>query len=455
MSRKVFAVIVTVFCFSVVVQQAEANHKLGSIYLSPVLGHWMEYQTPNLLDDGPLWGARFGFDLCSYFGLEGFAMQGPTDVSPSDEPGRFKLGAAYGIYGIGARLNLHSGSFVPYLSLATGKAQVKFDALISNINGAPVSVEKKEERDVLLFGAGFEYFFHRNVGIRFDVADHYLDRDFIDGDWRGDRKTHNWEFGVGLTFLGGGKERRKAPADTDRDGVPDEDDQCPDTPAGVKVYSNGCPVDTDRDGVPDHLDRCPDTPSGTAVDANGCPLPEKKVEVKKEPVDSDRDGVPDDSDAEPNTPAGARVDSKGKAIDSDSDGVPDGIDRCDNTPSGLPVDETGCPRYTPEQFELQVFFEIARSAVPSKFFAGLDRIAALIKKTGARVHITGFTDQAGSEDSNRKLSDRRARAVGDYLVSRGVPATQLEVTASGKYPVRPDERPDRSRQRCVVLELIR
>ena len=426
MSQKVFAGIITVFCFFAVVQQAEANHKLGSIYLSPVLGHWMEYQTPNLLDDGPLWGARFGFDLCPYFALEGFAMQGPSEVSPSDEPGRFRLGATYGIYGVGARLNLHSGPFVPYLSLAAGKVNAKFDALIGNINGVPVSVEKKEERDVALFGAGFEYFFHRNVGIRFDVADHYLDRDFIDSDWRGDRKTHNWEFGVGLSFLGGGRGKKKAPADAD------------------------------RDGVPDHLDRCPDTPAGTAVDAKGCPLPEKKEEeVTKKPVDSDRDGVPDDSDAEPATPAGARVDRSGRAVDSDSDGVPDGIDRCDNTPSGLPVDETGCPRYTPEQFELQVFFDIAGSAVPSKFFAGLDRIAELMKKTGARVHITGYTDQVGPEDYNKKLSDRRARAVRDYLVSRGVPAGQLEVTASGKYPVRPDERLDRSRQRCVTLELIK
>ena len=49
---------------------------------------------------------------------------------------------------------------------------------------------------------------------------------------------------------------------------------------------------------------------------------------------------------------------------------------------------------------------------------------------------------------------QRVGVVRDYLVSRGVPAGQLEVTASGKYPVRPDEKLDRSRQRCVTLELI-
>jgi len=454
MSKKMFTATMALFCLMAVAQPAEANHKLGSVYVSPVLGHWMEYENSNLLDDGPLWGARFGFGLCPYFGLEGFAMQGPSEVSPNDGPGKFSLGATYRIYGVGARLNLHSGPFVPYLSVATGKAKTKFDTSISEINGSPVSVAKDEERDVTLLGAGLEIFVHRNVAIRFDVIDHYIDRDFIDGDRLGDNKTHNWEIGVGLTFLAGGRGKKKAP-DSDADGIPDADDQCPDTPAGVAVYSNGCPVDNDQDGVADYLDRCPATPAGTAVDASGCPLPEKKEEVSKKPVDSDNDGVPDESDAEPATPAGARVDSRGRALDSDADGVPDGIDRCADTPAGVPVDTYGCPRYTPEQFKLSVFFEIAKSAVPGKHFAELDRIAALIKKTGARVRVTGYTDQVGPEEYNKMLSDRRARAVRDYLVSRGVEASRLEVTASGKFPVRAGEKLDRSRQRCVSLELIR
>ena len=75
------------------------------------------------------------------------------------------------------------------------------------------------------------------------------------------------------------------PVDTDNDGVPDEDDQCADTPAGTEVDESGCPVetddeepevptatDTDGDGVLDVNDQCADTPSGTEVDATGCPV---------------------------------------------------------------------------------------------------------------------------------------------------------------------------------------
>ena len=62
--------------------------------------------------------------------------------------------------------------------------------------------------------------------------------------------------------------------DSDGDGISDINDQCPDTPSGETVDSNGCStsqVDSDGDGVMDNIDTCPDTPSGETVDSNGCP----------------------------------------------------------------------------------------------------------------------------------------------------------------------------------------
>jgi len=133
------------------------------------------------------------------------------------------------------------------------------------------------------------------------------------------------------TPLGAKVDARGCPIDSDHDGVPDGIDKCPDTPAGAVVDANGCSVDSDHDGVPDGLDKCPDTPAGATVDGNGCP------------IDSDHDGVPDGIDKCPDTPRGAVVDANGCPIDSDHDGVPDGIDKCPNTPPGVPVDATGCP----------------------------------------------------------------------------------------------------------------
>ena len=64
----------------------------------------------------------------------------------------------------------------------------------------------------------------------------------------------------------------KKVVDSDGDGVADNLDKCPNTPAGVKVDANGCPIDSDHDGVPDYLDKCPNTPKGMKVDKNGCAI---------------------------------------------------------------------------------------------------------------------------------------------------------------------------------------
>ena len=60
--------------------------------------------------------------------------------------------------------------------------------------------------------------------------------------------------------------------DSDKDGVFDSKDECPNTPPDVIVNRKGCEIDCDEDGVVDSKDRCPRTPQGFKVDAEGCPL---------------------------------------------------------------------------------------------------------------------------------------------------------------------------------------
>ena len=43
--------------------------------------------------------------------------------------------------------------------------------------------------------------------------------------------------------------------DEDGDLIPDLDDECPETPAGIKVDENGCPLDNDKDGIANYLDQ--------------------------------------------------------------------------------------------------------------------------------------------------------------------------------------------------------
>jgi outer membrane protein OmpA-like peptidoglycan-associated protein len=137
----------------------------------------------------------------------------------------------------------------------------------------------------------------------------------------------NFGLNVGLSVMLGSKPI----PDSDNDGILDNKDRCPDTPAGAQVDGQGCSGDSDTDGVPDGVDRCTGTPLGATVDAKGCTR------------DSDGDNIPDGIDRCPDTPAGVLVDPNGCAKDSDGDAIPDGLDRCSETPRGATVDALGCP----------------------------------------------------------------------------------------------------------------
>lgn len=241
-----------------------------------------------------------------------------------------------------------------------------------------------------------------------------------------------------------GPEPKRPSYDDDGDGVPNNRDKCPNTPIGVKVGADGCPLDSDGDGVPDTSDKCPDTPAGVAVDATGCPL------------DSDGDGVPDARDKCPDTPKGVIVNADGCPLDSDGDGVPDGIDKCPDTLPGIKVNSVGCA--IPQVYELRgVHFEYnkARLLIDSQYL--LDRVArSLVNEPGAKIMVAGHTCDLGSDAYNTKLSQSRAEAVQQFLVSKGVPAGSLTAKGFGeKQPVKPNtSEENREYNRRVELRIL-
>ena len=269
----------------------------------------------------------------------------------------------------------------------------------------------------------------------------------------------NWHWGVqpGLSFMFGA--RTAGPRDRDRDGVPDDVDECRDTPEGDRVDARGCTVkDSDSDGVMDDADACPDTPAGEQVDAKGCPVPKDadgdgvadpndacadtpqgtKVDAKGCPLDSDGDGVNDDADACADTPAGEQVDDKGCPLpkDGDGDGVNDDADRCPSTPAGVEVDAEGCQvLFEPAKKTLileGVNFETGKSTLTPASEAILNGVAeSLVANDSIRVEVVGHTDNTGSLALNRRLSLARAEAVRQYLASRGVAEDRLRARGLG------------------------
>ena len=218
--------------------------------------------------------------------------------------------------------------------------------------------------------------------------------------------------------------------DTDGDGVPDWKDECPGTPIEARGYTDdkGCLLDTDGDGVPDYLDECPDTP----VEAYGM------VDEKGCPKDTDGDGVPDYLDECPDTPAEARgfVDEKGCEIDTDGDGVPDWKDECP-TVAG-PKYNKGCPEVKREVRNLLkkamqgIQFENGKATIKKSSNALLDQIAqTFIDNPTFIIEVQGHTDNVGKAEFNKNLSDKRAHAVMDYLIKKGVPAERLSAHGYG------------------------
>jgi OOP family OmpA-OmpF porin len=246
--------------------------------------------------------------------------------------------------------------------------------------------------------------------------------------------------------------------DRDGDGVPDVEDRCPTVPGPRE--NQGCPKDSDGDGIPDDIDRCPLDPEDKDgfQDEDGCPDP-----------DNDGDGIVDKLDACPNEPG--PIENKGcPVVDRDGDGVPDREDRCpdqagpkenggcpdtdrdgdkvvdrlDRCPDEFGAPPDGCPRkYTlvvvrREKIEIkqQVHFATKKYRVLRDSFPLLNEVVQVLRDyPKMRVSIEGHTDTVGGESFNKGLSQRRAEAVLDYLVTRGISPERLEAVGFG--PTRP------------------
>lgn len=195
---------------------------------------------------------------------------------------------------------------------------------------------------------------------------------------------------------------------------------------GYLVCSEGPVLDSDGDGITDDLDQCPGTPAGTTVGADGCPL------------DSDGDGVIDDLDKCPGTPVGTTVGTDGCPLDSDGDGVIDDHDQCPGTPAGVEVEANGCPKVGETLMVLQgVNFAFDSAQLTDEAKYKLEEAAATLNANSlVNVQVVGHTDSMGSDSYNQGLSERRATAVVNYLAANGVSASRLSSAGMGEmHPI--------------------
>jgi outer membrane protein OmpA-like peptidoglycan-associated protein len=128
--------------------------------------------------------------------------------------------------------------------------------------------------------------------------------------------------------------------DSDKDGVPDYKDKCPDQKEDRDGFEDGdgCPDnDNDNDYIPDNRDECPDQAEDKDgyKDDDGCP-----------DLDNDGDGVPDKEDNCPMHKGPAKHSGcPADMLDRDGDGIPDGKDKCPEKAEDKDgvEDGDGCP----------------------------------------------------------------------------------------------------------------
>ncbi|MBN2764368.1 MAG: OmpA family protein, partial [Bacteroidales bacterium] len=104
-----------------------------------------------------------------------------------------------------------------------------------------------------------------------------------------------------------------------------------------------------------------------------------------------------------------------------------------------------------------IFFEFGKSTLKQESFIQLDNVVLLMKSTpGLRIEISGHTDNVGSAKANQRLSEERAKAVVNYIVSRGIDLVRLEYKGYGfAQPVASNSTPEgRAQNRRVEFKII-
>ncbi|MEL6344943.1 MAG: OmpA family protein, partial [Myxococcota bacterium] len=277
--------------------------------------------------------------------------------------------------------------------------------------------------------------------------------------------------------------------DRDLDGIVDKDDACPDTPEDIDQYSDadGCPdpstavfvqiVDSDGEVVPGVVARMDSGEYGGAFDLSLHPgeyqisaeaerfasiaaaitvpqAPRHDVRLQMEMLlgtlavqVQDPDGAPLDArlfvgedsldftgtgelDVPPEVNV-VRVSADGyKSQEVDIEIIVGEVTRVEL------VLEPSRARVSKEKIEIldKVFFDTAKTTIKAESFGLLDDVANILQDNPdiRKLRVEGHTDSRGSATYNRELSQGRAAAVVDYLVSKGISRDRLQSQGFGE-----------------------
>lgn len=234
---------------------------------------------------------------------------------------------------------------------------------------------------------------HAGLGATYDLGANWgarADARYVLMDGAAARFSHNFSLLFGLWWRPAPSE----PAPVAKAPLPEPVVAKPEPPPPPAV------VDTDKDGVPDDADQCPKQ-AGKAAD-KGCP-----------PADRDEDGIADQLDKCPDQ----KETFNGK---DDDDGCPDGAETVVVTKGAIDIKD-------------KVFFATGTADIKAESHKLLNTVAAALAQHArlTKVAVEGHTDDLGVAADNQALSQKRAEAVVQHLVAQGVAAARLVAAGFG------------------------
>lgn len=133
-----------------------------------------------------------------------------------------------------------------------------------------------------------------------------------------------------------------------------------------------------------------------------------------------------------------------------------GIAGCDGVPVAAEAPVVA-PTSSKVVLNADTFFDFDKSTIKPEGRQILDQVASQVDTLNLETLIAvGHTDSIGTEQYNQGLSERRANAVKNYLVTKGIPADRIYAEGKGELsPVASNKtREGRAQNRRVEIEIV-
>lgn len=210
--------------------------------------------------------------------IRGVVNVATVDFLRRENSVNFYVSAGYGLIAYAPKVTLANGSVIDWKDKAVGSTTDRHDAK-TYVKEAYIPV-----------GVGVKFKVSERVAFNLGYTMHFLDGDNLDGVYaNGASNKDKFSYGyAGLEFSLGSKSKPALewvnPLALMYDELKDpslrnEVEALKTRVSAVEKSVENLKKDSDGDGVSDQFDKCPGTPAGVAVDGSGCPLPKMETAV--------------------------------------------------------------------------------------------------------------------------------------------------------------------------------